>query len=125
MAAAGDARFPRADRGARPPTLDSGGSAGDIDSLSCSGPDGITLTGADQAKATFTAPNTATSLTFTLTVKSGTTTKTGDVVIKVNPANPAQAQIAPVGATVAAESAALRRPVVDRRGEVRVVPGPR
>jgi hypothetical protein len=81
-------------------TLDGSGSAGDIDSLSWSGPDGITLTGADQAKATFTAPSEATSLTFTLTVKSGTTTKTDDVVIKVNPANPVSAQIAPVGATV-------------------------
>ena len=81
-------------------TLDGSGSAGDIDSVSWSGPEGITLTGADQTRATFTAPTSAGSLTFTLTVKSGTTTKTDDVVIKVNEANPARAQIAPVGATV-------------------------
>ena len=81
-------------------TLDGGGSAGDIDSVSWSGPAGITLTGADQSKATFTAPNEAASLTFTLTVKSGTTTKTDDVVIKVNEVAPARAEIAPVGATV-------------------------
>jgi K319-like protein len=81
-------------------TLDGSGSAGDIDSVSWSGPSGVTLTGADNAKATFTAPSTAGSLTFTLTVKSGTTTKTDDVVINVKAANPASAQIAPVGATV-------------------------
>ena len=57
-------------------------------------------TGATTTKATFTAPTSATSLTFTLTVKSGTETKTDDVTVKVNPANPARAQIAPVGATV-------------------------
>ena len=87
------------DQGAKV-TLDGGGSAGDIDSVSWSGPEGITLTGADTTKATFTAPTTATTLTFTLTVKSGTQTKTDDVVITVKPTNPARAQIAPVGATV-------------------------
>src|SRR5215210_4454287 len=81
-------------------TLDGGGSAGDIDSVSWSGPADITLTGANTTKATFTAPTTATSLTFTITVKSGTTTKTDDVVIKVNPVAAASARIAPVGATV-------------------------
>ena len=87
------------DQGAKV-TLDGGGSAGDIDSVSWSGPAGVTLAGASTTKATFTAPTSATSLTFTLTVKSGTETKTDDVTIKVNPANPARAQIAPVGATV-------------------------
>ena len=37
-------------------TLDGGGSAGDIDSVSWSGPAGVTLTGATTTKATFTAP---------------------------------------------------------------------
>jgi hypothetical protein len=87
------------DQGAKV-TLDGGGSAGDIDSVSWSGPAGVTLAGASTTKATFTAPTSATSLTFTLTVKSGTETKTDDVTIKVNPANPARAQVAPVGATV-------------------------
>ena len=81
-------------------TLDGGGSAGDIDSVSWSGPSNITLTGGDQTKATFTAPNEATTLTFTLTVKSGTETKTDQVEVKVNAVAPARAQIAPVGATV-------------------------
>jgi hypothetical protein len=81
-------------------TLDGSGSAGDIDSITWTGPDGITLTGADQAKATFTAPTTASALKFTLTVKSGTQTLTDDITINVKAANPASAQIAPVGATV-------------------------
>ena len=50
-------------------TLDGGDSSGDIDSVHWDGPAGITLTGADTAKPTFTAPNTAGKLTFTLTVK--------------------------------------------------------
>ena len=81
-------------------TLDGSGSAGDIDSISWTAPDGVTLTGADQAKATFTGPGQATSLKFTLTVKSGTQTVTDEVVINVKAATPASAQIAPVGATV-------------------------
>jgi K319-like protein len=81
-------------------TLDGSGSAGDIDSLSWTGPAGVTLTGATTASPTFTAPATAGTLTFTLTVKSGTDTKTDTVDIKVNPATPARAQIGAVGATV-------------------------
>jgi hypothetical protein len=87
------------DQGAKV-TLDGSGSSGDIDSLQWSTDSGIAITDATSAKATFTAPTTATTLKFTLTVKSGTETKTDDVDIKVNPANPASAQIAPVGATV-------------------------
>ena len=81
-------------------TLDGSGSAGDIDSLSWTAPAGTTLTGDTTAKPTFTAPTTAGTLTFTLTVKSGTETKTDTVDVKVNAATPARAQIAPVGATV-------------------------
>src|SRR6185295_473229 len=84
-------------------SLDGNASSGDIDTLSWAQPAGtpaVTLTGADTATPTFTAPATATTLTFTLTVKSGTDTKTDDVVVKVNPSTPARAQIAPVGATI-------------------------
>ena len=84
-------------------SLDGNASSGDIDSLSwaqTAGTPAVTLTGADTATPTFTAPATATTLTFTLTVKSGTDTKTDDVVVKVNPSTPARAQIAPVGATI-------------------------
>jgi len=81
-------------------TLDGGGSAGDIDSISWTGPAGTTITGATTTAPTFTAPATAQTLTFTLTVKSGTDTKTDTVDIKVNPATPARAQIGAVGATV-------------------------
>ncbi len=81
-------------------TLDGGGSSGDIDSLKWTGPDGITLTDADTAKATFTAPNTAGKLTFTLTVTGNGKTQTDTIDVTVKPTNPAQAIIAPVGATV-------------------------
>lgn len=81
-------------------TLDGGGSSGNIDSLQWTGPDGITLTGADSAKATFTAPTTETTLTFQLKVTGNGETDTDDVQVKVKPVNPAKAVIAPVGATV-------------------------
>jgi len=81
-------------------TLDGGSSAGDIDSMTWTGPAGITITGATTANPTFTAPASQGTLTFTLTVKSGADTKTDTVDVKVNPATPARAQIGAVGATV-------------------------
>jgi hypothetical protein len=81
-------------------TLDGGGSAGDIDSMSWSGPAGVTLTGATTATPTFTAPTTAGKLTFTLSVTGNGVTKTDTIVVTVKPSNPAVAVIAPVGATV-------------------------
>jgi K319-like protein len=81
-------------------TLDGTGSAGDIDSLSWSGPAGITLNGATTATPTFTAPTTEGTLTFTLTVKSGTDTKTATVNVKVNAVTPPSALIGAVPAAV-------------------------
>jgi hypothetical protein len=81
-------------------TLDGGGSAGDIDSMSWSAPDGVTLTGADTATPTFTAPNAAGKLTFTLTVTGNGQTQTDSVDVTVKDQNPVLAAIAPVGATV-------------------------
>jgi hypothetical protein len=81
-------------------TLDGGASAGDIDSMSWSAPDGVTLTGATTATPTFTAPTTAGKLTFTLTVTGSGKTQTDSVDINVKDSNPAKAAIAPVGATV-------------------------
>jgi K319L-like, PKD domain len=81
-------------------TLDGSGSAGDIDSLSWSGPAGITLNGATTANPTFTAPTTEGTLTFTLTVKSGTDTKTATVNVKVNAVTPPTALIGAVPAAV-------------------------
>ena len=88
------------DQGAKV-TLDGGGSAGDIDSMSWSGPDGVTLTGADTATPSFTAPNAAGTLTFKLTVTgNGGQTQTDSVDVTVKPNAPTLAVIAPVGATV-------------------------
>jgi hypothetical protein len=81
-------------------TLDGGGSSGDIDSMSWSAPEGVTLTGADTATPTFTAPNAAGKLTFTLSVTGNGKTETDSVDITVKASNPATAAIAPVGATV-------------------------
>ena len=81
-------------------TLDGSGSSGDIDSLSWSGPAGITITGGTTANPTFTAPATAGTLTFTLTVKSGADTKTDTVDVKVNAVAPALASIGSVPAAV-------------------------
>jgi hypothetical protein len=81
-------------------TLDGGGSAGDIDSMSWSAPAGVTLTGATTATPTFTAPTTAGKLTLTLTVTGNGQTRTDSVDITVKASNPAAAVIAPVGATV-------------------------
>jgi hypothetical protein len=81
-------------------TLDGGGSSGDVDSMSWSAPAGVTLTGANTATPTFTAPNTASKLTFTLTVTGNGKTQTDSVDITVKASNPAKAAIAPVGATV-------------------------
>jgi hypothetical protein len=81
-------------------TLDGGGSAGDIDSMSWSAPAGVTLTGATTATPTFTAPTTAGKLTFTLTVTGNGKTVTDTVDITVKASNPAAAVITPVGATV-------------------------
>jgi hypothetical protein len=87
------------DQGAKV-TLDGGGSAGDIDSMSWSAPDGVTLTGGDTATPSFTAPNAAGTLTFKLTVTSGTQTDTDTVDVTVKPNAQTVAVIAPVGATV-------------------------
>jgi hypothetical protein len=81
-------------------TLDGGGSAGDIDSMSWNPPAGVTLTGGNTATPTFTAPTTAGKLTFTLTVTGNGQTRTDSVDITVKPSNPAAAVITPVGATV-------------------------
>jgi hypothetical protein len=81
-------------------TLDGSGSSGDIDSMSWSGPAGITITGGTSASPTFVAPSTAGTLTFTLTVKSGAETQTDTVDVKVNAATPARAQIGAVPAAV-------------------------
>jgi hypothetical protein len=81
-------------------TLNGGGSSGDIDSLNWDAPAGVTLTGATTATPTFTAPSTAGKLTFTLTVTGNGETKTDTVDVTVKDSNPAQAVIAPVGATV-------------------------
>jgi hypothetical protein len=81
-------------------TLDGGGSAGDIDSMSWSAPDGVTLTGATTATPTFTAPTTAGKLTFKLTVTGNGKTETDSVDVTVKESNPTLAAIAPVGATV-------------------------
>lgn len=81
-------------------TLDGGGSSGNIDTIHWDAPAGITLTGADTAKPTFTAPTTAGKLTFTLTVTGNGETKTDAVDVTVKAAQQAKAIIAPVGATV-------------------------
>jgi hypothetical protein len=87
------------DQGAKV-TLDGGGSAGDIDTMSWSAPAGVTLTDGKTATPTFTAPTTAGKLTFTLTVTGNGQTKTDSVDVTVKPSNPASAVIAPVGASV-------------------------
>src|SRR3954449_4113852 len=81
-------------------TLGGGGSAGDIDSMSWSAPAGVTLTGGTTATPTFTAPNAAGKLTFTLTVTGNGQTQTDSVDVTVKPSAPALAVIAPVGASV-------------------------
>jgi hypothetical protein len=87
------------DQGAKV-TLDGGGSAGDIDTMSWSAPAGVTLTGGTTATPSFTAPTTAGKLTLTLTVTGNGQTRTDSVDVTVKPNNPALAVIAPVGATV-------------------------
>jgi hypothetical protein len=87
------------DQGAKV-TLDGGGSAGDIDTMSWSAPAGVTLTGGTTATPTFTAPTTAGKLTFTLTVTGNGQTQTDSVDVTVKASNPALAVIAPVGASV-------------------------
>src|SRR3954464_10779955 len=81
-------------------TLDGGGSAGDIDSMSWTPPAGVTLTGDTTATPTFTAPTTAGKLTFTLKVTGNGQTQTDTVDVTVKALNPAAAVITPVGATV-------------------------
>src|SRR3954470_11783868 len=81
-------------------TLDGGGSAGDIDSMSWTPPAGVTLTGDTTATPTFTAPTTAGKLTFTLKVNGNGQTQTDSVDVTVKASNPAVAVIAPVGASV-------------------------
>jgi hypothetical protein len=81
-------------------TLDGGGSSGNIDTLKWDAPAGVTLTGATTATPTFNAPSTAGKLTFTLTVTGNGETKTDTIDVTVKATNPAQAIIAPVGATV-------------------------
>jgi hypothetical protein len=81
-------------------TLDGGGSAGDIDSMSWSAPAGITLTGATTATPSFTAPTSAGKVTLTLTVTGNGQTQTDSVDVTVKASNPAIAAIASVGATV-------------------------
>jgi hypothetical protein len=87
------------DQGAKV-TLDGGGSAGDIDSMSWSAPAGVTLTGGTTATPSFTAPNAAGKLTFTLTVTGNGQTKTDSVDVTVKPSAPALAAIASVGPSV-------------------------
>jgi hypothetical protein len=81
-------------------TLDAGASSGNIDTMKWDAPAGVTLTGDTTATPTFTAPATAGKLTFTLTVGGNGETKTDSVDVTVKATNPAQAIIAPVGATV-------------------------
>src|SRR4051794_37390982 len=81
-------------------TLDGGGSAGDIDSMSWTPPAGVTLTGDTTATPTFTAPTTAGKLTFTLTVTGNGKSRTDSVDVTVKASNPVNAAIASVGATV-------------------------
>jgi hypothetical protein len=82
-------------------TLDGSGSSGNIDSYQWIPPAGITLSGANTAKATFIAPATAGALTFTLKITGpGGTTDSEDVVVTVKANNPAAAKIAPVDAQV-------------------------
>ena len=80
--------------------LDGGASSGDIDTRSWSAPAGVTLSGANSATPSFTAPNSAGKLTFTLTVTGNGETKTDSVDVTVKASNPTLAAIAPVGATV-------------------------
>src|SRR3954466_14687277 len=87
------------DQGAKV-TLDGGASAGDIDSMSWSAPAGVTLTGGTTATPSFTAPNAAGKLTFTLTVTGNGQTKTDSVDVTVKPSAPALAAIASVGPSV-------------------------
>jgi hypothetical protein len=87
------------DQGAKV-TLDGGGSAGDIDTMSWSAPAGVTLTGGTSATPTFTAPKAAGKLTFTLTVTGNGQTQTDSVDVTVKPNAPALAVIASVGASV-------------------------
>src|SRR3954467_633058 len=103
-------------------TLDAVGSAGDIDSMSWSGPAGVTLTGATTATPTFTAPTPAGKLTFTLTVTGNGKTVTDTVDITVKASNPAAAVITPVGATVLQN---LPLTLDASASEVRVVAGQR
>jgi hypothetical protein len=78
-------------------TLDGSGSSGNIDSYHWTAPAGITLTGADQAKATFTAPRQPGTLAFQLTVSGpGGTQQTDEVLVTVKALNPAKAVITPV-----------------------------
>ena len=85
-------------------TLDGIASTGNIDTFHWIAPPGITLTGADTAKPTFTAPDTAGPLTFTLEVTGpdGTLptvkTVTDEVVVTVNPVTRPVAKIAINGA---------------------------
>src|SRR3954447_23849175 len=87
------------DQGAKV-TLDGGGSAGDIDTMSWSAPAGVTLTGGTTATPSFTAPTSAGKLSFTLTVTGNGQTRTDSVDVTVKASNPTLAVIAPVGATV-------------------------
>jgi hypothetical protein len=81
-------------------TLDGSGSAGNIDTMEWTGPDGIALTGATGDHPTFTAPSAPGDYTFTLKVTGvdgtppGAATSTDTVVVHVNAVQNAVAKIA-------------------------------
>jgi hypothetical protein len=94
-------------------TLDGSSSQGTITSFGWEqvGTPSVTLTGADTARATFTAPNAAGALTFRLTTTgpAGTSTSTVTVTVQavaVPTANAGPDQTVPVGATVRLDGSA-------------------
>ena len=80
-------------------------------------PNNITLTGANTARATFTAPNKASAYVFTLTVDDGTTTATDTVTITVEDNNNPTAE-AGDARTVGPGSVTLQGSGSDQEGNV-------
>ncbi len=91
--------------------LDGSASTGNIDTFEWTGPDGVTLTGEDTAKASFTAPDTPGDYQFTLKVtgpdgtSGNTTTETDTVVVHVRATTDALAKIAFSNSVVAPNGA--------------------
>ena len=91
--------------------LDGSASTGNIDTFEWTGPDGVTLTGADTAKASFTAPDEPGDYQFTLKVtgpdgtSGATTTETDTVVVHVRATTDALAKIAFSNSVVAPNGA--------------------